>query len=105
MKFLVVIVGLFAISNAAVVLRTAAPAPLILGNAVVPAIAPIVKALPAVPATELSEWSAYKVCDNLVVLRNDVNTKNVCIESYQPIHVSLSQFCSGKIQQSILFFN
>lgn len=62
MKLLIVIVGLFAISNAQVaVLRSASPYQLLLRDAVLPAVAaPVIPALPPVPAAEIEEWLAYK---------------------------------------------
>lgn len=61
MKFLIVIVGLFAVGNAATFVRFADPD--IIPSVVSPYVAPIVRSIvPAVvPATELADWEAYKV--------------------------------------------
>ena len=73
MKFLVVIVGIFAVGNAAVVLRLSDPSviPTVVSPVVDPIVSPVVPGIipsvvPSVvpgivPATELYDWEAYKV--------------------------------------------
>lgn len=65
MKFLVAFVGLFAVGNAATVLRLADPAilPSVVSPGVIPSVVPYVSSIvpTVVPATELSDWEAYKV--------------------------------------------
>lgn len=58
MKFLVVIVGMFAIGNAAIVYRVAPIDPFVssIAPAFVSAVVPN-----EVPETELADWEAYKV--------------------------------------------
>lgn len=66
MKFLIAIVGMFAVGNAATILRYADPS--IIPTVVSPYVAPIARTIvPAVvPATELYDWEAYKVWLNSI---------------------------------------
>lgn len=57
MKFLIVIVGLFAIGNATTLVRFADPA--VIPSVLSPYVRSVIPA--AIPATDLTEWDAYKV--------------------------------------------
>lgn len=61
MKFLVAFVGLFAVGNAATVLRLADPAvlPTVVSPAVIPSLVPHIPSV--LPVADLAEWEAYKV--------------------------------------------